>query len=43
MINVLLEKYRSKKKREFAARLKWGDDWKRKLYPQRYTRSTAPK
>jgi hypothetical protein len=43
MLKKYLEKRADKKRKEFAAKLKYGKDWHYKLYPHKYTRSTGPR
>lgn len=41
MLNALFRKHREKKRKEFTAKLKYGEDWHQKLYPHKYTGRTG--
>lgn len=43
MLKAFLEKRKEKKRKEFAANLKYGKGWRQKLYPHKYTGSTGPR
>jgi len=43
MIKTWIRNRKLRKQKEFAAKLKWGNDWHYKLYPHKYTRSTGPR
>jgi len=40
--NEWKERRTEKKRKEFAAKLKYGKFWKQKLYPHRYTEDPGP-
>jgi hypothetical protein len=41
MIHKLLERVKAKRRKEFAAKLKYGKNWRQELYPYRYTTSSG--
>lgn len=43
MLTKYLKKRAEKKRKEFAAKLKYGKYWHQKLYPHRYTSEAGPR
>jgi len=42
VLERFLEKRKEKKRKEFAAKLKYGKNWRQKLYPHKYTDNAGP-
>ncbi len=42
-ISTFIAKQKERKRKEFAAKLKYGKGWHQKLYPHKYTSGTGPR
>jgi len=43
IFEMIRQKKLSKKRKEFLAKLKYGEDWYHELYPNKYTQGSGPR